>query len=171
MFLVFYIIRFLLLPHGVRIFGTNLHRFEKFGLWCQRDLPHRLWRKGTYQQSFLGGKLGAFCGLHLIAKWSCFICPYSIFVFFFFLKKVASIESLVQSWLYGGKRSHEDGEKGLSLDYKLLYFNTFVKCYIHREIPKWGRQAIKSFTIDNYEKRMNCERYNTDIIISNIIVH
>ena len=91
--------------------------------------------------------------------------------FFFFKKKVASIESLVQSWLYGGKRSHEDGEKGLSLDYKLLYFNTFVKCYIHREIPKWGRQAIKSFTIDNYEKRMNCERYNTDIIISNIIVH
>ena len=87
MFLVFYIIRLLLLPHGVRIFGTNLHRFEKFGLWCQRHLPHRLWRKGTYQQSFLGGKLGAFCGLHLIAKWSCFICPYSIFVFFFFLKK------------------------------------------------------------------------------------
>ena len=58
-------------------------------------------------------------------------------LFFFFLKKVASFESLVQSWLYGGKRSHEDGEKGLSLDYKLLYFNTFVKCYIVNYIERF----------------------------------
>ena len=87
MFLVFYIFRLLLLPHGVRIFGTNLHPCEKFGLWRQCHRQHRLWKKGTYQKSFLGGKLGAFCGLHLIAKWSCFICPYSIFVFFFFFKK------------------------------------------------------------------------------------
>ena len=61
---------------------------------------------------------------------------HTLFLSFFFLKKVALIESLVQSWLNGGKRSHEDVEKGLSLDYKLLYSNTFVKCYIHREIPK-----------------------------------
>ena len=32
-----------------------------------------------------------------------FFFPYS----FFFLKKVASILSLVQSWLNGGKRSHD----------------------------------------------------------------
>ena len=73
MFLVFYIFRLLILPHGVRIFGTNLHRVENFGLWRQRHLPHRLWKKGTYQKSFLGAKLRAFCRLHLIAKWSCFI--------------------------------------------------------------------------------------------------
>ena len=92
MFFVFYLFRVLLLPHGVRIFGT--HRFEKFGLWRQRHLPHRLWKKGTYQKSFLGGKLRAFCRLHLIAKWSCFIyvisdlfCQMSILYFFIFFKK------------------------------------------------------------------------------------
>ena len=92
--------RLLLLPHGVRIFGTNLHRFEKFGLWRQRHRQHRLWKKGTYQKSFLGGKLRAFCGLHLIAKWSCFIyvisdlfCRMSLLYFCIFWnkKKVASI--------------------------------------------------------------------------------
>ena len=94
MFLVFYIFRLLLLPHGVRIFGTNLHRCEKFGLWRQRHRQHMLWKKGTYQKSFLGGKLRAFCGLHLIAKWSCFIyvisdlfCQMSILYFCLFLKK------------------------------------------------------------------------------------
>ena len=95
MFLVFYIFRLLLLPLGVRIFGTNLHRCEKFGLWRQRHRQHMLWKKGTYQKSFLGGKLRAFCGLHLIAKWSCFIyvisdlfCRMSLLYFcIFFLKK------------------------------------------------------------------------------------
>ena len=74
----FHVPRFLYIPSfafapWVRIFGTNLHRFEKFGLWRQRHLPHRPWKKGTYQKSFLGEKLRAFCRLHLIAKWSCFI--------------------------------------------------------------------------------------------------
>ena len=151
MFPVFFIYS-VLCSHGVRIFGTNLHRFEKFGVCRQRHLTHRLWKRGTYQKSslgtavasmrrtealasvkfyqilsififfirliiledfirlisyngpcvrlgcsfflataLLGRKLRAICGLHLIAKWSCFIyviwicsveCPYSISVFF-----------------------------------------------------------------------------------------
>ena len=101
MFLVFYIFRLLLLPLGVRIFGTNLHRCEKFGLWRQRHRQHMLWKKGTYQKSFLGGKLRAFCGLHLIAKWSCFICylrfvlsnVHTLFLSFFLKKSCLDLKS------------------------------------------------------------------------------
>ena len=84
-----------LCSNGVRIFGTNLHRLEKFGLLRQRHLLHRLWKRGTHQKSSLRRKLRAFCGLHLIAKWSCFIyvisdlfCRMSIFYFCIFLKKL-----------------------------------------------------------------------------------
>ena len=92
MFLVFYIFRLLLLPHGVKIFGTNLHRFEKFGLWRRRHLPHRLWKKGTYQKSFLGGKLCAFCWLHLKLFYLCCLGfglsnVHTLFLYFFFFKK------------------------------------------------------------------------------------
>ena len=106
-----------LCSHGVRIFGTNLHRFEKFGVWRQHHLPHRLWKRGRHRKSSLGRKLHAFCGLHLIAKWSCFIyvisdlfCRISIFYFCIFFKKSCldfNLKSLMQSWLNGRKRSHD----------------------------------------------------------------
>ena len=96
MFLVFYIFRVLLLPHGVRSFDTNLHLFEAFGLFRQRHLPHRLWKRGTYQKSFLGGKFRAFCGCILsldkvalsMLSWICSVeCPYTFFLFFFKLPR------------------------------------------------------------------------------------
>ena len=62
MFLVFYICRLLLLPHGVSIFGTNLHRVENFGLWRQCHPPDRLWKKGTYQNLSLERNCALFVG-------------------------------------------------------------------------------------------------------------
>ena len=101
-------------------------------------------RKGHTKNLSLEGNCALFVGcilllnevaLSMLPQICSVECPYSIFVFFL-KKKLPRFKGVVQSWLNGGKRSHEDGEKGLSLDYKLLYSNTFVKCYIHREIPK-----------------------------------
>ena len=87
MFFVFYLFRVLLLPHGVRIFGT--HRFEKFGLWRQRHLPHR-----HTENLSLEGNCPLFVGcilslnevaLSMLSRICSVKCPFSISLFF--LKK------------------------------------------------------------------------------------
>ena len=111
MFLVFYICRLLLLPHGVRNFGTKSIR----EIWFVTSVPSSADSgEGHTKNLSLEENCVLFCGLHIVAKWSCFIyvisdlfCRMSICYFCILFTIFASMPSLMQSWLNGRERSYD----------------------------------------------------------------